>query len=61
MESLHVTLQDTYETDFRTWLLNEILNCAWFTHRQALNIVSAVLFQTLKYQQKIIMSTLYTK
>ena len=39
MESLQATLQDTYDykTDFRTLLLDEILNFAWFSHRQALN------------------------
>jgi hypothetical protein len=26
-----------YKTDFRTLLLDEILNFAWFSHRQALN------------------------
>ena len=38
MELLHVPLQDTHDmTDFRTLLLDEILNFAWFSHRQALN------------------------
>jgi hypothetical protein len=29
-----------YKSDFRTFLLNEILNFAWFSHRQALKKIS---------------------